>query len=233
MKRITIFLHIPKTGGGAFDDRARTIFDNPSPNQPRLSWAEAQEKPLEYWVEFGYISGHYPLSFTEQFRDADIDILTVMLFRDPVARVLSHWSYIHKEGYWRNPEYTAWLREATLEEWLTNLNTIAHSNLQACFLHDRIDYSGDETVKSLATIDILGIQNRVDGLQDAMDMMCKVLNKPSPQITNIANVSYGVPLYNLKPETLAQIQTQNQVDSALYEIVKDIIDKRVSLEVFE
>lgn len=230
MTRITLFLHIPKTGGGAFDDRARTKFDNPSPNQPRLSWAEAQEKPLDYWLGFDYISGHYPLSFAEQFWTADIDILTVMLFRDPVARVLSHWAYIHKEGYWRNPEYTAWVRNATLEEWLMNLNTIAHTNLQARFLHDRLNFDG---VQALSRVDILGIQNRVDGLQDAMDMMCQVLNKPSPQITNIANISYGVPLYNLKPETLAQIQQLNQVDIALYEIVKDIIDKRVSLEMFE
>lgn len=233
MTRIVIFLHIPKTGGGAFDDRARTMFNNPSPSNPRLSWEEAQAKPLEHWLQYEYISGHYPLSFTEQFREADIDILTVMLFRDPAARVLSHWAYVHKEGYWRDPEYTAWLRGATLEEWLVNLNTLAHTNLQTRFLHDRMDYGGIESVEALALIDILGIQSRANGLQDAMDMMCQALGKPSPHITNIANVSYGVPLYTLRPETLAKIQDLNQVDKALYEIVVDMVDKRTELEVFE
>ncbi len=230
MKSITIFLHIPKTGGGAFDDRARTIFDNPSPNLPRLSWDEAQTKPLEYWTTYDYISGHYPLVFCEQFREADIPILTVMLLRDPVARVLSHWEYTHREGYWRDPEYTAWLREATLEEWLNSSKTIAHTDLQTRFLGNRMSYG---RIDDLARVDILGIQSRVDGLQDAMDMMCQALDKPSPHITNIANVSYGVPLYNLKPDTLAQIQQQNLMDIGLYEIVVDIIDKRTRLEVFE
>ena len=227
MSRITIFLHIPKTGGGAFDDRARTIFDNPA---PRFSWEDAQAKPLEHWLNYDYISGHYPMAFCEQFREADIPILTVMLFRDPVARVLSHWAYVHKEGYWRHPEWTAWLREATLEQWLVSGRTVAHLNLQALFLNDRMDVG---TIDDLAKIDILGIQSRIDGLQDAMDMMCHVLGKPSPHITNIANVSYGVPLYTLHPATLSHIQGLNEIDIALYEIVKDIIDQRTVLEVFE
>jgi hypothetical protein len=226
---ITIFLHIPKTGGGAFDNRARTLFDNPA---PRLSWAEAQEKPFDYWTQYDYISGHYPMSFIVQFRNAGIDILTVMLMRDPVARVLSHWAYVHERGYWRDPDFQAWLQSTTLEEWLKSDRTLAHTDLQTRFLCDRVHIDNGEIYR-LAQVDVLGIQNRTNGLQDAMDDMCNRLDKPSPTIVEVANVSHGIPLYTLKPDTLATIQAQNEKDIALYEIVLDIVNERVMLEVGE
>ncbi len=223
--RKVIFLHVPKTGGGAFDDRLRTIFDNPA---PRHSWEDAFGKDFSYWRDYDYIAGHYPLSFIDQFNEYGVDIVTVMLFRDPVARVLSHWAYVHKHGYWRDKVFTKWLKKATFDDWLFSDITHAPSNLQAKFLSDRVSRP-DSSLNQLARIDVLGIQNREDGLQDAMDILCAIIHKSPPQINNIANVSYGMPLYNLLPTTLALIQELNSVDIALYEAVVGIINKRVIL----
>lgn len=223
--RKVIFLHIPKTGGGAFDDRLRAIFDNPA---PRHSWEDARQKEMSYWRDYDYIAGHYPLSFVDQFAEYGVDVVTVMLFRDPVARVLSHWAYVHKRGYHRDKPFTKWLKQATFDEWLNSDRTHAPYNLQTKFLHDR-RFHPNSPLTALARIDVLGIQNRDGGLQDAMDILCGVIHKQPPQINNIANVSYGMPLYDLSPSILALIQRLNSVDIDLYEAIVGIIDKRVLL----
>lgn len=204
------FMHIPKTGGGALDAVLRPLFENPA---PRMSWQEAQQFDFS---GYDYIAGHYPYCLMERLPD---DTRVVTLLRDPVARVLSHYAYVHEHGYWRNPAYSTFCKQATLEQWLASDVTTAHSNLMARFMDDRLALP-DDAEGVLSQVDYVGFQDVPNSLQEVAYRMAHDMGFYPPLVKGIYNASMGYPLSELRPATLRHIQAMNGYDKELYDAAR-------------
>jgi len=219
-------LHIPKTGIGTLENVFNQRFSRPA---PRFSWTQ---RPGLLGVDFSVhdlIVGHYPFQFAERLRDPVI----MTMFRDPVARVLSHWSYVHENGYHFDLTYTAWAKEHTLEDWLaSDYSEYAANNLMTRFLIDRVHARLPEAMHNLEQVDYIGFLDDWNGLQDTADQFLEYVDRDKIKVDGRYNASNDpIRLSRLKPETLADIQARNALDILLYQRARELMQERKAVRV--
>ena len=215
------FLHIPKTGGGTLERAIRFRFGQVS---ERHSWTQNPGLPDIDFSPFDFISGHYPYTFAERLNNPVI----LTMFRDPVARVLSHWAYVHEFGYHHDPVYTKWAREAILEEWLSSpYSEHAASNLMTRFLCNRKDDDLDLAMENLESVDWIGFLDDPNGLQETSDQFLEYVDKDKVAVVGRYNATnHPVHLSLLASQTLWLIQEMNHKDIILYNRAREIMVER-------
>ncbi len=209
-------MHIPRTGGGSLEKPIQFRFGNAA---PRHSWTQAPDLPGVDFRAYDIITGHYPYTFADRLDDP---IIFTML-RDPVARVLSHYSYVRQYGYHHDPDYTEFMKEATIRQWLDSQYSIrAANNLQVRFFCDRLEDNLDRALQHMERIDWIGIFDDPHGLQENLDGFLRLLDKDIVAVEGRYNASdYPVLMSELEPVLLAELQERNANDLVLYYAAKE------------
>jgi hypothetical protein len=219
-------LHIPKTGIGTLEKSFAPRFEAVA---PRYSWTQNPGLLNVQFQDFDLITGHYPFQFAERLRDPVI----MTMFRDPVARVLSHWSYVHEYGYHFDPAYTDWTKAHTLEDWLANdYSQHAANNLMTRFMVDRIHDRLPEAMHNLEQVDYIGFLDDWNGLQETADRFLEYVDRDKVKVEGHYNANNNpIGLSDLKPETLADIQERNALDMLLYQRARELMQERKAVRV--
>lgn len=147
-----VFLHIPRTGGGSIFQTLKPHI--PGRIFPGAVWAEDPGLTHVDWTGYDFAVGHWGASVLDRMPEGT---KAFTILRDPVDRVLSHYSFVHEYGYHRDPEFTAWVKQATLREWLdSDYSRYAANNLQTRFLVDRETDDLDRALERLYTFRFTG-----------------------------------------------------------------------------
>ncbi len=210
------FIHIPRTGGGSLEKPLAFRFNNVA---PRHSWTQDPGLPDVRFHDYDLIIGHYPYSFGNRLDDP---IIFTML-RDPVARVLSHYSYVKQYGYHHDPAYTEFMKTASIQDWLdSDYSARAANNLQTRFFCDRIDDDLDRALRHLERIDWVGIFDDPHGLQENLDGFLRLIDKGIVPVEGRYNASdHPILLSELDATLLLELQQRNAKDLALYYSAKE------------
>jgi hypothetical protein len=215
------FMHIPRCGGTTFE---QVIEQAQLKTAPRMSWHDVlAESAVASFTDYEFVSGHYPMAFRDWYVPQHC---VVALIRNPIDRVLSHYNYVHEHGYWRDPVYTEFCRNATLEEWLTDhISKRSASNLMTRF------FAGDRYVDDLhkaidhieTACDLVYPVDRWGGMQGFADAVCRLADiRPLFVDDRHSNQSnHEQSRQNISKDMLARITELNAKDMALYEHVLD------------
>jgi len=211
-------MHIPRCGGTSLEN---AIAQTDLKMAARMSWSNFPHDKNFKWERYDFIAGHYPAQFEDEMEDC----YKVALVRHPLARVLSHYNYVHEHGYNRSELYTIFCQNATLEEWLTSpLSRRSASNLMTRFFAgDRKVADIDLALENLDKFDAVFAIDQDNGLQQMMDWICDTKGVPrrevgdrvdnqSSQVFNADNIDYV--------ETV-RIESNNDLDIQVYNKVLD------------
>lgn len=217
--RPLFFLWIPKTGGSTLHNTFLRMYHR---RHIGKSWTQNPGTRDLTFSDEDYIPGHWPFSAAAVMPNPVI----CTILRHPAQRVISHYNYIHEYGYHYEPEFTAWIRQATFREWLDSpYSWRAASNLQTRFLVDREDDDLEVALYNLERIDVIGVLEQ--GLQSIVDQVAPLTGVDAVTVEGHYRASTKTVTWaTLAGNTQREILERNEKDAKLYRKALELIGAR-------
>lgn len=219
-------MHIPKTGVGTIEKAWEHAFD-PDKIAPRYSYTESKGMIGVNFRVYQLVVGHYPYTFADQLTDPAL----VTMMRDPVARVLSHYAYDHQYGYHIQPEYTRFVKQASLRQWLDSpYSERRANNLMTRFFNDRVHDNLGKAIQHLKQFDWIGFLEDPHALQETSDDFLRYIDRHTVPVEGRYNATdHPVLLSELNPAMLSELQERNQKDLELYHAAREHMAERMKV----
>lgn len=200
------FLHVPKTAGVTLHSLLQQNFKIEETFVFRQFSNTGQFDYLPKRVSrvFGYnfVSAHFPFWYFQKndLRFGQNYIVTVL--RDPIERVISHWTYINSRRNLKDMEPL----QSPLD---------VHPNIMCKMFASDPNLTGEELLKSsienLQKINFIIFQ---DDFENGVKALFAKLNFPIPQTIPVLNPSSKI---EVSVETIKKIKELNALDIQLYE----------------
>lgn len=212
------FMWIPKTGGTSLHHALLQLVTKPHAGG---SWTQNPGLPeLDFQDGSDYFTGHWPATMIDRLPE---NTLKVSLIRDPIDRVISHYNYVHAEGYHYDPEYTEFCKQATFREWLdSDYTTRAANNLMTRFFGNRLDCNIETALATLNQFDFVGVLEN-GGLYFTTRYVATHLGKDMNQVVigHYRESPKTITRSELSPTLLGELRERHLDDYVLYDAVKE------------
>ena len=214
-KDLTIFLHIPKTGGTTLNSiftRQYTVkeFHNHDLfDRKVIPFSELNEDQKR---RINAISGHHFYGVHEFFNKP---YLYFTMLRHPVDRVLSLYYYLKENNY---PGYE-WMKEMTLEEFI-EATPEAHNN-QTTLLCGYLTNPNVELAKErLKSFDMVGITELFD---ESLFLLKKTFKWRDIDYRKVNITKFRLKKEEVPEETIRLIEKYNEMDMQVYLYAKELL----------
>ena len=218
-----LFIHIPKTGGTSIIralSGPRTKVFGAEHLGPHYSTNLQRE--IGEAEQYDVMIGHFRYGIHE-YLSGPYEYATVL--RHPAERVFSDFEYVKAVGSVHPKHNAAHLKDATLEEflssyWLASNVMVRQLSGMGFGFKDALDVNHLElAIANMKTIKYLGFT-------DALDNLFSRIQKDYGFTRELGRHNVGVraSIKTMKRDVVALILKHNQLDLALYQVAKGIVD---------
>lgn len=230
-----VFVHVPKAAGTSLKDIIGRVYAG-RPVLYFLPRTGALERfralPAAARGRCAVLAGHEPFGFHDAFDGCGVRPAVITVLRDPVARVLSLFGYIHREP--DHPEHARFVeRGVTLAQVYDEATLPAFDNHQVRFLAGPGAFEkpfggltrGDleQAKRNLAEgCRAFGLRERFD---ESLGWFRRELDWPAVQPTELNRSPEGAEQVGKADRAL--IEKHNELDGELYDSARALFDERV------
>ena len=232
-----VYVHVPKAAGTTL----KTILSRVYRGRPMLFFTPRLGElerfgalPAEARRRVAVVAGHEPFGYQDVFRGCGVRPTVITVLREPVARVVSLFRYIHRDP--EHPRHAAFVeRGTTLDEVYGELRLPAFDNHQVRFLAgravrdkafgsvDRADL--EEAKRNLATgCAAFGLQERFD---ESVAWFARALRwtgvEDAPELNRAPRPSRGE---DVDEGDRALIARHNELDAELHRFACGLFEER-------
>ncbi|USN99023.1 MAG: sulfotransferase family 2 domain-containing protein [Phycisphaeraceae bacterium] len=233
-----VYVHIPKAAGTTLKNLLAEVY-KPRPViffTPRTGELEqVRALPANARRQIAVLAGHEPFGYQDLFRGCRVTPAVITVLREPVARVVSLFRYIHRDP--EHPRHAEFVEKGvTLEQVYGDLHLPAFDNHMTRFLAGRRAFNKpfglltgedlEQAERNLASgCRAFGLQERFD---DSIAWFARELNWPAAEAGDHNRATRRSRSSDVADSDRTLIARHNELDARLYEFACGLFDERVS-----
>ncbi len=233
-----VYVHIPKAAGTTLKNLLAKVYRG----RPVLFFTPRTGEldrfrglPAEQRRRVAVVAGHEPFGYQDVFRGCRVTPAVVTVLREPVARVVSLFRYIHRDA--EHPRHGEFVRDSvTIGDVYERLRLPAFDNHMTRFLAGRGAFSkpfGGLDERDLRTAEqnlsagcrVFGLQER---FEDSLAWFGRELGWPPVGTPDLNRAPRRSTARDVDEADRRLIERHNALDAALYAFAVKLFEERVS-----